>query len=184
MVGGHPSCPPAPLLDAARPLPRRPGVEAETFIRGRRGAYLLVAPIALSGHEQREWSVVADVGRDAASVAELIRLLKSDADLRAELDEDIRLGTRNLIRIVASIDGLQLTGDELASWRHFSNALFNAMRGGVPGGGYEISSSDLRSYLRSASQAVSARDAGAPRGAPPGAPAPQPARAAGCRGGW
>jgi hypothetical protein len=145
-------------------------VEAETFIRGRRGAYLLVAPIALSGHEEREWSVVADVGRDAASVAELIGLLESGADLRAELDEDIRLGTRNLIRIVASIDGLQLTGDELASWRHFSNALFNAMRGGVPGGGYEISSSDLRSYLRSASQAVSARDAGVLEALPPALP--------------
>ena len=29
-------------------------------------------------------------------------------------------------------DGLQLTGDELSTWRHFSNALFNVMRGGIP----------------------------------------------------
>ena len=132
-------------------------IEDEAFIRGRRGAYLVGAQIALSAHEQREWNVVADVGQDATSVADLIRLLTSDADLHAELEADIQLGTRNLIRIVASVDGLQLTADELASWRHFSNALFNAMRGGVPGRGYEISSSDLRSYLVSASRVVSAR---------------------------
>ncbi len=132
-------------------------IEDETFIRGRRGAYLVGAQIALSEHEQREWSVVADVGRDATSVADLIRLLRSDADLHAELEGDILLGTRNLIRLVASVDGLQLTGDELASWRHFSNALFNAMRGGVPDRGYQISSPDLRAYLLSASREVSAR---------------------------
>ena len=141
-------------------------LEDEHFIRGRRGAYLVGARIELSEDEQREWNVVADVGQDATSVAELIRLLTSDADLRAELEVDIRLGTRNLMRIVASVDGLQLTADELASWRHFSNALFNAMRGGVPGSGYEISSSDLRSYLRSASQAVSARNAALLEGLP------------------
>jgi hypothetical protein len=141
-------------------------LEDETFIRGRRGAYLVGARIELSEDEQREWNVVADVGQDATSVAELIRLLTSDANLRAELDVDIQLGTRNLMRIVASVDGLQLTADELASWRHFSNALFNAMRGGVPGSGYEISSSDLRSYLRSASQAVSARSAAFLEGLP------------------
>ncbi len=132
-------------------------IEDETFIRGRRGAYLVGAQFALSEHQQREWSVVADVGQDATSVAGLIRLLRSDADIQAELEGDIQLGTRNLIRLVASVDGLQLTGDELASWRHFSNALFNAMRGGVPDRGYEISSSDLRSYLLSASRQVSER---------------------------
>ena len=34
--------------------------------------------------------------------------------------------------IVAAADGLQATGDELSAYRHFSNALFNAMRGGIP----------------------------------------------------
>lgn len=88
-------------------------VEDETFIRGRRGAYLVSAQIALAEDEQREWNVVADVGQDARSVAELIRLLSSDADLHALLQADIRLGTCNLIRTVASVDGLQLTADEL-----------------------------------------------------------------------
>jgi hypothetical protein len=134
-------------------------MEDETFIRGRRGAYLVSAQIALAEHEQREWDVIADVGQDATSVAALIRLLRSGPDLHAQLEEDIQRGTRKLIRTVASVDGLQLTADELGSWRHFSNALFNAMRGGVPASGYEISSSDLRAYLLAASRAVAERNA-------------------------
>ncbi|MGP8160594.1 MAG: hypothetical protein ACLQGJ_05140 [Candidatus Dormibacteria bacterium] len=135
-------------------------IEGESFVRGRRGAYLINARVVLPSHGRQEWSTVADVRRDAANVADLIRLLTGGRDLRAELDEDVQLGTRNLLRLVASADGLQSTADDLGSWRHFSNALFNSMRGGVPDHGYAISTADLRSYIDAASRPVAARAAG------------------------
>jgi len=81
------------------------------------------------------------------------------ADLRAQLDEDVERGTRNLVRIVAAADGLELTGDDLSSDRHFSNALFNVMRGGIPDRGYLVSRADFKAFLGKANRAVAGRQA-------------------------
>jgi hypothetical protein len=88
-----------------------------------------------------------------------LELLKSRANLRAQLDEDVERGTRNLVRIVAGADGLQLTGDDLNTWRHFSNALFNTMRGGTPNCGYRISRLDFKAFVAKANRVVSERQA-------------------------
>ncbi|MGC9972478.1 MAG: hypothetical protein ABSE56_17990 [Bryobacteraceae bacterium] len=134
-------------------------VEQETLIRGRRGAYLVSSRLALPAGGRQEWEMVADVDQDAAAVAAVVRLLKTGEKLRARIDEDIERGTRNLVRIVAGADGLQLTGDDLSSYRHFSNALFNTMRGGIPGCGYWISRSDFTAFIAQANRAVSERRA-------------------------
>jgi hypothetical protein len=132
-------------------------VDEETLIRGRRGAFFVQSHLDVEAGEVREWSVVADVGQDAVDVAGRIRLLTSGADLRAELDADIRRGTEKLVRIVACADGLQLTEDRMTSWRHFSNALFNAMRGGVPDAAYAISRDDFRSFVTQCNRPVAQR---------------------------
>jgi hypothetical protein len=129
-------------------------VEDETLIRGRRGAYFINSRLALPKGNRKEWSVVGDVHQDAAGVAATLRFLKSGANLRSELDEDIERGTRNLVRIVAGADGLQVTGDDLSAWRHFSNALFNVMRGGIPECGYHISRADFKAFIAKANRAV------------------------------
>jgi hypothetical protein len=136
------------------------GVEEETLIRGRRGAYFLAAQLALAGAARQEWSVVADIDQDAARVAATVALLGSGADLRALVDADVELGTRNLVRMVAAADGLQLTGDDLSSDRHFSNVLFNIMRGGIPDRGYLIDRADFKSFIGRANRAVAARHTG------------------------
>jgi len=132
-------------------------VEEETLIRGRRGGYFISTRLALPAGGRKEWSLVADVDQDAAGVGVVLQLLKSGTNLRAQLDEDVERGTRNLVRIVASADGLQLTGDELSSWRHFSNALFNTMRGGIPDCGYRISRPDFKSFVAKANRALFTR---------------------------
>jgi len=81
------------------------------------------------------------------------------AAVRSKLDEDIERGTRNLVRIVAAADGLQLTGDDLSSDRHFSNALFNVMRGGIPDRGYAVSRADFAAFLGKANHALAGRQA-------------------------
>jgi hypothetical protein len=131
----------------------------ETLIRGRRGAYFVQTEIVLTANACKEWSLVADVGQDAAAVAATVALLKSGKDLRASVDEDIARGTQNLVRIVAGADGLQMTGDERNVWRHFSNVLFNTMRGGIPDRGYVISRSDFKAFVSKASRTVARNQA-------------------------
>ena len=129
-------------------------VEQEVLVRGRRGAYFITARLALPGEGRQEWSIVTDIGRDAADVAALVQFLRSRTDPRIELDQDVGRGTRNLVRLVAGADGLQHTADQLSSWRHYSNALFNVMRGGVPDHGYAIDGPDFRSFVAAASAPV------------------------------
>ncbi|MGA8014289.1 MAG: hypothetical protein WCB85_00020 [Candidatus Dormiibacterota bacterium] len=139
---------------------RRIPVDDELFIRGRRGAYFVITRLALPSGASAEWSMVAEIDQDAARVAALGRLLASGADLRTLIDEDVERGTQNLVRTVAGADALQLTADRLSGWRHFSDALFNTMRGGIPDRGYSISTTDFRAFVTRASMAVSRRQAG------------------------
>ncbi len=134
-------------------------VKGETLVRGRRGAYFVNARLILPAGSRKEWSLVADVEQDAANVASLAHLLNSGENLRALLDEDIARGTTNLVRIVAAADGLQCTCDDLSSDRHFSNALFNIMRGGIPDHGYQISRADFKAFIGKANHDVAQRKA-------------------------
>lgn len=139
---------------------REAELDEELLVRGQRGSYFVTARMSLPAGGQQAWSVVADVDQDRAAVAELLQLLRSGTDMRRLLDEDVQRGTRDLVATVASADGLQLTGDKLNSWRHFSNVLFNIMRGGIPYGGYDISRADIKAFLTQASTAVSERHTG------------------------
>jgi len=134
-------------------------IEAEKLIRGRRGAYFVNARLVLVAGGRKQWSIVADVERDAANVAALVCTLKSGENLRALLDEDVEQGTANLVRTIAEADGLQCSGDDLSCDRHFSNALFNAMRGGIPDHGYRVSRSDFIAFIGVANRSLAARQA-------------------------
>jgi hypothetical protein len=125
------------------------GLEQETLIRGRRGAYFLNATAELAGGARKEWRIVADVDKDAAGVAEI--------DFAGDIDGDVARGSASLMRIVAGADGLQYTADELSRWRHFSNTLFNVMRGGLPDDGYRISRADFVAFVEIANGEVAER---------------------------
>ena len=138
-------------LDAFR---RGAAAAQETDLRGRRGAYFVKATLHLPGQTEKEWKIVADVSLDAAGVQLLLHELRSCPSLAAKLDEEVACGTANLAKIVAAADGLQLTQDEPANWRHFSNALFNILRGGLPIDGYWIGSADFRRSISQANRQV------------------------------
>jgi len=134
---------------------RRGGaVKQETDVRGRRGAYFLKAGLILPARGAKEWRVVAEVNQDAVGVRSIIRDLNSLDNIASKIDEDVARGTQNLARIVAGADGLQLTQDEPAVWRHFSNTLFNVMRGGIPDDNYRISAADLKLFISKANRQV------------------------------
>ena len=135
-------------------------LQEERDIRGQRGAYLLHADFSLGGGEQKDWLIVAELNQDATAVVALKHRLESEPSLRADLLADVAKGTQNLLRMVASSDGLQLTGDPLNAQRHYSNTLFNLLRGGVPDDGYRISRRDLETFLAQSNKELARRHAG------------------------
>jgi len=124
----------------------------ETETRGVRGAYFVQSQVNLEAGEKREWFIVADVDQDACAIAELERTLRRQDDLVGAVLTDLEHGTTNLRRIVAAADGIQAGGDALQTARHFSNTLFNVMRGGIPDDGYTVSRTDLAAHLESANR--------------------------------
>ncbi|MEM8893926.1 MAG: hypothetical protein AAGC88_05055, partial [Bacteroidota bacterium] len=74
--------------------------------------------------------------------------------LTSTIDESVRQGTKALTKKVALADGLQLTKDELSTGRHFSNVLFNIMRGGLFEDQYAIDTDDLSVYVQSMNRIV------------------------------
>ena len=96
----------------------------------------------------KEWSIIAEVNQDASQVAALIRALaETPGAVQADLHQDIEKGTSDLVTIIASADGLQELGDRLSTAHHFSNVLFNVMRGGIFADNYTISRDDLFDFV-------------------------------------
>lgn len=108
-------------------------VTSEDGKRGIRTSCIDVATIDLSSKESSTWYWIGDV---ALSTAQVSKLLKEIKERSAEewidlIESEMALTSENLQRKVASADGLQLTADQLRNNRHFSNVMFNIMRGGV-----------------------------------------------------
>jgi hypothetical protein len=121
----------------------------ETDVRGRRGAYLVHARLDLPPRKEQSWHIVAEVNQDHARIATLLNSLGRDKpELSAGIEADIAQSTKDLVSIVAGADGLQRTGDRLSAAHHFSNALFNTMRGGILANHYKIGKADLRDFIR------------------------------------
>ncbi len=149
------------LLSAAQLEVFRGGsqVERETVARGRRGSYFVSAGFELPAGASRQWLLVADVGRDSVEVRALIDLLKSNGDLSAEIAEDADRCAETLRKIAAKADGLQATRDRIGACRHFTNVMYNLMRGGVPENGYVIRTRDFASFAVTISRKTADRHA-------------------------
>lgn len=129
-------------------------VTTEVDVRAARGAYYLVLNFSLNKNNEKEWYLAAEVNQDATAVANLDHFVKTTDDKVALLKADIEAGTNNLIKIVGSADGLQLANEELGCARHFSNTLFNVMRGGIFAKGYMIDTADFALYVQQCNQEV------------------------------
>jgi len=129
-------------------------VKPELEIKGGRGAYFVNAEFILSQNMEREWFIAAEVNQDAADMANLKHLLTSGQNLAHLLSRDIAACTNELAKIAANADGLQITADRLGTSRHYSNVLFNVMRGGIFEDSYNIRKEDLLSFLQNANESV------------------------------
>ncbi len=129
-------------------------IHEEVDMKGEKGAYFINADILIQREGKQEWMFVADVDQNQADVASISECIKSEKHLDQLVKEDIELGAKRLIEIISGADGLQLSSDKLSDSRHFSNTLFNIMRGGIFDFNYQIEKWDFKKYLAKANKSV------------------------------
>ena len=123
-------------------------VVSETEAKGVRGAYFACSKLNLKTNSPKTWYFVAEVNQDVAQVNNLLDFTQTTKDITTILEQNIEKGTINLKAIVAQADGIQQTADENGMARHFSNVLFNTMRGGIYNDNYTIYASDFRRHIQ------------------------------------
>lgn len=133
-------------------------IQEESDVKGEKGAYFLSASLTLKPGDEKKWLIVANLNQTYAQVVELSRQISSNTDMDKLVQQDVDAGTASLIKLVAGADGLQLTADTLNDTRHFSNVLFNIMRGGTFDNNYQIDKADFVGYLSKANKSVVMRN--------------------------
>ncbi len=127
-------------------------IKEEEDVKAEKGAYFVVTDLKIQSNEEKNWMIVADVNKSSAKVLNLSNEIKINSELSAEVFEDIQLGTKNLITLTNASDGKQLTADKRNNTRHYSNVVFNIMRGGIFDDNYTIEKEDFTWYLRKANK--------------------------------
>jgi hypothetical protein len=132
-------------LDQIEAFHRAEAVDAELNRTGRRGDYLVHATLELAAGAERQWRQVADVALGPSAVAALLTAV-SDGVPQSAIDADIEAGSRRIRELVGRADGFQYSAWPLVAARHFSNTLFNVMRGGVFHDGYRFPAGDFLQF--------------------------------------
>lgn len=129
-------------------------VVEEWDIKAERGAYFTVADIQLKPQQEKQWATIADVNKSSAKVVNLSEKIKSDERIWAAVFDDIELGTKNLLRLANAADSQQITADRKSNTRHYSNVMFNIMRGGIFDHNYQLEKEDFMAYIAKANHEV------------------------------
>lgn len=122
--------------------------ETETEVRGRKGAYFVHANLELAPAEEQSWHLIADVGQDSATIVRLVKKIKQGRQQLSEaILKDIKTNDETLEKIVNSADGLQVSSATSRTTHHFTNVMFNAMRGGTFTDQYRLQTQDFIKFL-------------------------------------
>ena len=124
-------------------------IETEKDIKADTGSYFIHDKVELIKNDEESWYFAAEVNQSHADISTLIEKLQHKKELINELEKDILDGTRTLKKLVGKADGLQLSADELMTGRHYSNVLFNIMRGGIFEDNYMIEKADFIKHCQS-----------------------------------
>ncbi|HKK24577.1 MAG TPA: hypothetical protein VJ941_03065 [Gracilimonas sp.] len=133
-------------------------ISEETDVKAEKGAYFVSKELSLKGSSSESWAIIANVNQNQSQVIELSRAINSDDELWEKVEQDVSRGTDKLLELVAGADGIQKSSDPLQDARHYSNTLFNIMRGGTFDHNYRIEKGDFSKYLQNASKKVFERN--------------------------
>ncbi|MFV9551840.1 hypothetical protein [Algibacter sp. PT7-4] len=131
---------------------RGEAIHEEVDVKAEKGAYFIASEIELSSKSESNWMFVANVNQSISDVVKVSEIIKKGNSILNTIQNDIDLGTKNLIKITGNADGLQLTADQLTNTRHFANTLFNIMRGGIFDDDYKIEKQDFVKYIANANK--------------------------------
>ena len=118
----------------------------ETIKKGKRGAFFVQSGFVLTPHQQNSWNILADVNQGPAEIAALLSSINRGIS-PSKIEQDIEAGSARLLKLVGSADGCQCSSDLLTTGRHFSNTLFNIMRGGTFYDEYVFPRSDFLHFV-------------------------------------
>lgn len=133
---------------------KRHPIQQEIDIKAEKGAYFINTEMHLQASEGKDWMTIANLNLDHSDIAKLSYRIKNELNLAERVQDSINAGTEKLIQLNAASDGMQLTADKFRDTRHFSNTLFNIMRGGIFDKNYQIEKWDFKNYLAKANKKV------------------------------
>lgn len=122
-------------------------IDTEFDVKGRRGAFYISSTIELGESAAKEWVIVSELNQTAAKIESLMKEIDSGDAILADLENDVLKGDENLKKLVFEADGFQMTRNANTIYRHFSNTLYNIMRGGIYAAGYDIETHDLKQFI-------------------------------------
>lgn len=132
-------------------------IQTEHEVKAERGAYFINARVTIEKQEEKQWMIVCDVDQSALDVDSLSSFLSTPQSIASTINLEIEKGSFSLKVKVGQADGIQLTGDELTVGRHFSNVMFNIMRGGSFEDQYNIQRRDWIEYVQGQNHQVAMR---------------------------
>jgi hypothetical protein len=133
-------------------------IQNETDVRAERGAFFINSELKIPAKSSQTWMIVADVNQNVSSIVRLKKEMLDSEKLISQIDDEQRSNTLNLAKKVALADGIQLTNDPLSTGRHFSNVLFNIMRGGIFEDQYNLDVTDLKDYVNTINKVVAEKN--------------------------
>ena len=129
-------------------------IKQEVDIKAEKGAYFICTDLTLKPEIENSWMIIANLNQSMSGIVEISEKIKNEKSLLRLVQEDISLGSKNLLELNSASDGIQLTADKLRNSRHFSNTLFNIMRGGIFDDNYQIEKEDFIKYIEGANKKV------------------------------
>ena len=134
----------------------RKGIELiqENDVKAEKGAYLINSQISLLENETKEWYIVSDVNKSSSEILELKKIINEEKNIIVKINQFIEKASDDLLKLVGASDGLQTSQRRLRNIRHFSNTLFNIMRGGIFDNHYDIEKLDFSNYIKRSNKKV------------------------------
>ena len=126
----------------------------ENDVKAEKGAYFINSQISLLENEAKEWYIVSDVNKSSSEILELKKIIIEEKNIIAKINQYIEKGSDDLLKLVGASDGLQTSNRRLRNIRHFSNTIFNIMRGGVFDNHYYIEKLDFSDYIKKSNKKV------------------------------
>ncbi|MBS4035149.1 MAG: hypothetical protein KGZ85_11840 [Ignavibacterium sp.] len=128
-------------------------IEPENSISGIRGSFFIISRFRIKHNSSASWSFIAEINQNSGNMIALLKIIKQKNAYVLVLN-DIKDSKQLLTNTVAQSDGIQLTGNKLNTARHFSNVLFNVMRGGIFNDSYNVEKDDFVSFVKKANPFV------------------------------